>query len=94
MKTDLNESKALIGERLRTIRKARGLTKVDIANTYPIDRETIARLEKGEGTLNSFVVYLNALGELERFLDIFFPYYISIEQRQEQINIMKSKFKL
>lgn len=91
---DLNESKALIGQRLKKIRKARRLTMVNIANSFPINRETIARLENGDGTLNSFVIYLNALGELENFLDSFFLDYISIEQRQDKMNILKSKFKI
>lgn len=88
----LKDSKALLGERLKNVRKARGLQMSEIEAQFPISRQTIARLERGEGTLNSLVIYMHSLDVTEVFFDGFFKFYKSPEQmRQVLKDYKKSK---
>lgn len=88
----LKDLKILLGERLKAVRLARGLQMTDIENQYPISRQAIARLEKGDGTLNSLMIYMHALDVTEQFFEGFFKYYKSPEQmRQVLKDFKKSK---
>ena len=53
-----------LGQRIRTLRKARKLTLVEIAKTTGIDQATLSRIENGvmTGTLNSHMKIAEALG--------------------------------
>lgn len=82
---NLKDLKTLLGERLKTVRQARGLQMSDIEKEYPISRQAIARLEKGEGTLKSFIIYLQALDVTEQFFEGFFKFYKSPEQMRQII---------
>lgn len=79
--TTLDDIKLLVGERLKTIRKSNDLQMVDIEKEFDITRQTINNLEKGEGNLNSFFIYLRALGVMDDFLDSFFKDYQSRAER-------------
>jgi DNA-binding XRE family transcriptional regulator len=63
-----------VGSALEAWRKLRGLTQAQLASRVGLNRETIARLEKGEGgvSLENVLLVLRALGLqdlLQRALD-------------------------
>ena len=88
---NLKELKIEFGDRLRKVRKARKMKMVDIEKSFPITRQSIYKLEKGEGSLNSFFTYLSALDEVDLFINHFFRDYTSREQSQEIMDAYKKK---
>lgn len=76
-----DEIKLIIGERLKAVRKSNGIHMVDIEKEFDITRQTINNLEKGDGTLNSLIIYMQALGVTNDFIDLFFKDYQSREER-------------
>ena len=69
----MGNKKALVGEKIRTLRKAAGLTQIDLAERAELTSGQISFLETGERPIfqDSFSKVLNALGvsELEFFTD-------------------------
>lgn len=64
---------ALVGRRLRALRKARGETQADAAARAGLDRETVSRAERGDNpTLLTLVRLLRAYDRLTA-LDAFIP---------------------
>lgn len=68
----MSDSKKLIGERICTLRKARGLTQSELAEKVGLDSRHISRLETGKyyPSLDSLEVIANVLGaELREFFE-------------------------
>jgi|HubBroStandDraft_6_1064221.scaffolds.fasta_scaffold850256_2 DNA-binding XRE family transcriptional regulator len=78
-----------IGSALEAWRKLRGLTQAQLASRVGLNRETIARLEKGDGgvSLENVLLVLRALGLqdlLQRALD---PYESDIGRLRADENL-------
>jgi transcriptional regulator with XRE-family HTH domain len=82
----LQEAKVAFGARLKRLRKSKSMTAVRMSKEFDISRPAIARLEKGEGTLNSLLIYLFALGEAEKFVDDF---YADVYSRKEFFSLTR-----
>lgn len=55
-----------VGERLRALRRSRGLTQQDLAELAGLSRPTVSTLERGNDvSLDSFLSVLRALGLLD-----------------------------
>jgi transcriptional regulator with XRE-family HTH domain len=87
---DFPSQKLVLGQRLKQIRKDKNLSMEKIVELYPITRPTITKLEKGEGTINSLLIYLTAIGESTQFFDSFFANYRS---QKEFIKNIDPKFR-
>ena len=69
---------ARLGERLRTLRKARKLTAQETARRAGLDRTTVHRAEAGDNaTLLTLVRLLRVLGRLEALEDFLAPPEVS-----------------
>jgi transcriptional regulator with XRE-family HTH domain len=84
---DMDSLQILLGERLKTVRKKNNISLTDIEKDYPISRQALARIEKGNGTIRNMLVYMKALKVEDTFFDTFFKNYIS---RYEIIELGKS----
>ena len=74
-----------LGERLASYRVARNLTQAEVATEAGVDRTTIARLEKGKGTLDTLARVMAALDISERLLDLIPGTHINpLDQLQNQ----------
>ena len=60
-----------LGERIRKIRKGKGITQVQLAHKIGKDQQVIARLESGDFNPTSFLLYEVTVG-LEVKLEDFF----------------------
>jgi transcriptional regulator with XRE-family HTH domain len=65
-----------LGEDIVTWRKLRGLTQVQLADRAGMSRDTLARLERGEGgvSVENLLRILRALGILDALSDALDPY--------------------
>lgn len=65
-----------LGEHLRTWRKLQRLTIEDVAQRVGVSRNTIGRLERGDGAVRLDVVLgvANALGRLDAVVESLDPY--------------------
>lgn len=62
-----------LGERMRALRKAHGLTLAEAAERATLERRTVARVEKGDNSrLETLLRLLRVYGRLEA-LDAFIP---------------------
>lgn len=61
-----------LGSRLKALRLSRNVTQGDLAGDTGLSRDTISRIENGEGRLVTVVIVLRALGKLDH-LDSFIP---------------------
>ncbi|KYJ85519.1 helix-turn-helix domain-containing protein [Sulfurovum riftiae] len=59
-----------IGNRLKTLRKEKGMTQEDVAVQLGITRQTLSKLEKGEIGKVSLLVFLKLLDLLGQELQI------------------------
>ena len=69
-----------IGEQLASWRKLQGLTAQQVAERSGITRQTLSRLERGEGTvrLDVFLGVANALGQLDQVVLSVDPYETAV----------------
>jgi transcriptional regulator with XRE-family HTH domain len=65
-----------LGEQLRTWRKLQGLTAQQLAERAGVNRNTVGRLERGEGStdLHVFLNVVRALGQQDALLKALDPY--------------------
>lgn len=65
-----------IGENISTWRKMRGITQAELAERCRVSRETISRLEHGDGTVSLYTVLaaLQKFGMLEKVQEATNPY--------------------
>lgn len=66
----------LLGEHVRAWRKLQGLTAEQLAERSGINRNTLGRLERGEGSsdLTVFLAVAGALGQLDSVIKAIDPY--------------------
>lgn len=65
--------RGILGERLRALRKSRGLTQTELAEQAGLSRPTVSTLERGNDvSLDSFLSVLRALDLLDA-LDVTVP---------------------
>jgi len=65
-----------IGEHLATWRKLQGLTAQQVADRAGVSRETLGKLERGQGNVGMTVLLevSRALGQLDRLVEALDPY--------------------
>lgn len=72
----IDKSAVELGQHISTWRKFHQLTAQQLSERAGISRPTLRKLEHGDPTvgLDSFLVVLRALGQLERVVDALDPY--------------------
>ena len=78
--TRVRRAASQIGEQLRSWRKLQALTAQQVAERSGITRQTLSRLERGEGTvrLDVFLSVANALGQLDQLVLAVDPYETAV----------------
>lgn len=91
MFTSVKDDKKKIGENLRKIREAKGLTQEKLAERMDVDTQTVYRMESGRYSMETFLAAVLALGI--NVQDVFPDNYQqkNNEERREEIAFRELK---
>ena len=81
-----------LGKRLRVRRMEQNLTQAEVAARAGVSKGTVSNIEKhGQGTLESLVRVLQAMGMTKELQPLFQPKATSIEQLKRAEEVQKRK---